>query len=113
MSADWHGKALRGQSGNVTVDPMNTHDALRLAWVRGICSSGAARSIRVANGLSLREVACSLVDPDDPGDPPAALPVSATTIFRWEGGQARPTGARALAYAHLLEQLTRPRSRVS
>ena len=73
-------------------------DVQRLVWVRGLCASGAVRSLRHSAGLSLREVA-------------TAVGVSPTTVLRWEDGEARPTGRRALAYAEMLERLTQPSRR--
>ena len=80
--------------------------AERLAWVRGLVSAGAVRSIRTSAGLSLREMAASVAD--HLAEPEAGL--SPTTVLRWEEG-ARPTGDRALAYAVVLEQLTTTRTR--
>ncbi len=71
-----------------------TDDFRRLVWVRDQCRTGRARRIREGAGLSLRETAAAI-----PGG------VSPTSVLRWENGDVRPTGERALAYAVLLEQL--------
>ncbi len=73
-------------------------DVQRLVWVRGLCASGTARVLRQSAGLSLREMA-------------TPVGVSPTTVLRWEEGEARPTGRRALAYATMLERLTQPMKR--
>jgi DNA-binding transcriptional regulator YiaG len=68
-------------------------EALELSRLRALTSSGAARSIRVAAGLSLPEVA-------------RVAGVGQSTIFRWERGQRRPrASASALAYGRLLTEL--------
>jgi len=54
--------------------------------------SGAARSVRLAAGLSLGEVA-------------RAISVSTTTVLRWEHAQRQPRGEPALRYWELLQQL--------
>jgi transcriptional regulator with XRE-family HTH domain len=74
-------------------------DLLRLADVRLRARAGSARSLRLAAGLSLREVA------DDVG-------VAVSTLWRWENGERRPHGAAAIRYAAVLDALderTRPR----
>jgi transcriptional regulator with XRE-family HTH domain len=48
--------------------------------------------IREAAGLSLADVA-------------AACGADASTVFRWESGERRPSGERAVAYAAFLERL--------
>jgi DNA-binding XRE family transcriptional regulator len=65
---------------------------IELVRLRARCRSGAARSVRLAAGLSLREVA-------NVGG------VSPTTILRWEGADARPRGAVAFRYGELLDEL--------
>jgi DNA-binding transcriptional regulator YiaG len=84
---------LSDRSRNVYVGDMMT-DLVKLSSVRAKAEAGTARSIRVAAGLSLREVA------DELG-------VGASTVFRWEKGERRPRGNAALRYADLLEALQR------
>lgn len=67
-------------------------DTVDLARVRGLARSGAARSIRVAAGLSYGEMA-------------QVLHVSRTTILRWERCERVPRGEKALAYLELLDRL--------
>ena len=67
-----------------------------LVRVRALCRSGAAKAVRTANDLSLGEIA-------------PEVGVSPSTIFRWENGERRPTGAAALRYGALLERLLNPK----
>jgi DNA-binding transcriptional regulator YiaG len=67
-------------------------DALQLARVRRICSSGAARRIRESSRLSKAEVG-------------RATGVSGAAVSRWEDGSRAPTGPEALRYLKLLEKL--------
>jgi transcriptional regulator with XRE-family HTH domain len=71
---------------------MASSDLLKLSDVRAKTEAGTARSLRVAAGLSLREVA-------------AELGVGPSTLFRWEAGERRPRGKAAIRYAELLEAL--------
>lgn len=71
---------------------MNSNEVVELAEVRRLLSSGEARRIRVASGLSLSEVA-------------GVLKVSTGAISRWENAKRRPGGRAALAYGHLLAEL--------
>jgi DNA-binding transcriptional regulator YiaG len=64
-----------------------------LIEVRAAINSGRAARVRELAGLSQSEVA-QLV-----GVTPAA-------ISRWEAGERRPTGPRALAYGRVLRQMT-------
>ena len=66
----------------------------QLAWVRGICSSGHAQTIREAAGVSRGEVA---------RDADCAEP----TIWRWERGLRTPKGDAALRYAKVMRRLER------
>ena len=76
-----------------------TDDLVRLANVRAATHAGAARSLRLAAGLSLREVA-------------ANVGVGVSTVYRWENGERRPRGEAAIRYGELLEVLAeRPRRR--
>ena len=65
---------------------------VKLATVRAAARSGASRDVRMAAGLSLREVA-------------EAIGVGVSTIHRWEAGDRRPHGAAALRYADLISEL--------
>lgn len=65
-----------------------------VAKVRALLRSGAARSIRVAAGISQAEVA-------------ADLGVSGATICRWERGNRMPRAPIALRYGALLHELMR------
>lgn len=64
----------------------------KLARVRQLTSTGAARSIRLSAQLSLAEVA-------------AETGASVSTVYRWERGQRRPHGSAAVAYGALLDRL--------
>ncbi|MCH7670473.1 MAG: helix-turn-helix transcriptional regulator [Acidobacteria bacterium] len=78
---------------------MNTKAHLDLAAVarcRALARSGAARSIRIAAGVSLAEVA-------------RQLQVSPSTIHRWETGLRSPRAAAAERYGRLLRQLIEAR----
>jgi len=70
-------------------------EAVLLKRIRQLARTGAARMIRVSAGLSLAELGESM-------DPP----VPASTVLRWERGECAPHGARALAYARILKELT-------
>lgn len=72
---------------------MTVDDLQRLSWVWALCANGANAGIRMGTGVSMREVA-------------STLGVSVATVHRWESDAAKPTGARALAYALLLERLS-------
>jgi DNA-binding transcriptional regulator YiaG len=67
-------------------------EALQLARVRVLFSSGAAKTLRVAAGLSLPEGA-------------KAGRVAVSTLWRWEKGQRVPHGDAALRYGELLDAL--------
>lgn len=69
-------------------------DPLALVRVRRLAESGEARRIRIANGLSLAEVA----------DPIGA---SSSALSRWERGERVPRGAKAVRYLRLLDALVR------
>lgn len=82
---------------------MASDDLIRLADTRAAAAAGAARSLRLAAGLSLGEVA-------------RELGVSVSCVFRWETGERRPRGDAALRYGELLERLAerqRPRRRAT
>ena len=65
---------------------------VELARVRSMTKAGTARTVRIAAGLSLGEVA-------------AAVGVSDVSVYRWEQGQRSPRGAAALKYAEVLAAL--------
>jgi DNA-binding transcriptional regulator YiaG len=65
---------------------------VRLANVRAAALTGDARRLRLAAGLSLREVA-------------REVGCGPSTVHRWETGQRRPHGRAALRYAELLDEL--------
>lgn len=76
-----------GQAGR-----MQQLDVVSLARARDLARSGAARSIRLAAGLSLGEVG-------------RALGCPASTILRWERGDRLPRGDLAIRWAELLQAL--------
>lgn len=71
---------------------MDTDALVRVTRVRQLARSGAARSIRLAAGLSLGEVGRS-------------LGCSTSTVFRWEAGERVPRGDLAIRYGELLDAL--------
>jgi len=71
-------------------------DLKRLTRARSFAESGAARSIRIAADLSLREVA-------------SAAGVSVSTLWRWENQQRRPRGDAAIRYSQVLDELMESR----
>jgi transcriptional regulator with XRE-family HTH domain len=71
---------------------VNPNQVVRLAVARQFSLSGEGRVIRCRAGLSLSEIA-------------AAVGRSPVTIFRWERAERTPTGAQAVAWADLLDQL--------
>jgi DNA-binding transcriptional regulator YiaG len=80
---------LFGQDG-----PM-TNDDLRLVMAaRAHAISGTGLAIRRASGLSLAEIG-------------SVVGATESTIWRWERGQARPRGDRAVRWARLLSMLER------
>jgi transcriptional regulator with XRE-family HTH domain len=64
----------------------------RLATIRAASQTGTSRNVRLAAGLSLREVA-DYVD------------VGVSTIYRWETGERQPRGKAALRYSDLIAEL--------
>lgn len=74
---------------------MATHDELlRIARGRVLATSGAARRIREAAGVSQRELA-------------EVVEVAPSTLARWERGETRPRGASSVRYAEALTTLER------
>jgi DNA-binding transcriptional regulator YiaG len=71
-------------------------DLLELSQARCLVASGATRSIRVAAGLSLRDVA-------------STLGVAPSTVLRWERGEQVPGKVAGPAYARLLQALVEGR----
>jgi DNA-binding transcriptional regulator YiaG len=68
--------------------------AVRVARIRRLAHTGEARAIRRAARLPLRIVALEV------GCAPS-------TVMRWESGERRPTGPKALRYLDLLDKLLR------
>jgi len=80
---------------------VNATELVELSVVRLLARSGAAKTIHLAAGLSLPQVA------------EAVGVKSPTIVYRWEEGLRAPSGLPALRY-NLLEDLQRgldPRSR--
>jgi transcriptional regulator with XRE-family HTH domain len=73
---------------------MNRTELLMIARARRLSRSGEAKTLRLAAGLSIREVAGSI------GSSPSA-------VWRWENGQRTPRGAPAAAWGELLQALDR------
>jgi DNA-binding transcriptional regulator YiaG len=71
---------------------MDAEELVRLTRVRALATSGTARAIRIAAGLSLPLVA-------------EAIGCGVSTVWRWEQGQRVPRGEPALRYGALLEEL--------
>lgn len=71
---------------------MTNRDLLLVVRARRLASTGDAKRLREAAGLSLREVA-------------EAVGVSHTALWRWEAGQRAPRGAAASAWALFLGEL--------
>ncbi len=65
---------------------------VRLARIRDLVRSGAAKSIREAHSLTASDVA-------------RGVGVALPTVIRWEKGQRVPRGAPALRYGELLDAL--------
>jgi transcriptional regulator with XRE-family HTH domain len=68
-------------------------DVRRLAQGRRL-AHGHGRRVRLAAGVSLRELA-------------SAVGVDATTLFRWEKGETAPRTAAALRWAEAIAELRR------
>jgi DNA-binding transcriptional regulator YiaG len=71
----------------------NTSRVLKLARARRLSTTGEARQVRLAQGLSLRDVA-------------EAVGVGVTTLWRWEQARNSPHGEAALRWVDLLDQLS-------
>lgn len=74
---------------------MTTNTLARLKVCRMLAGNGEGRRIRVAAGLSLRELS-------------QAIEVDASTLARWETGATRPRTAAALRWEATLRQLSGP-----
>ncbi|MCU1591669.1 MAG: hypothetical protein JWP11_2925 [Frankiales bacterium] len=71
---------------------MTSHEIVLLVRVRRLAKSGEAQALRLAAGLSLREVA-------------DAVGISHSNLWRWEAGKRAPRGPAAVAWARLLDEL--------
>jgi DNA-binding transcriptional regulator YiaG len=80
--------------GAAMLEQKTENSATRLARVRRMVKTGAARAIRESAEVSLSELA-------------AGAQVDRVTIHRWERGTRRPTGQAALRYLEALEELSR------
>jgi DNA-binding transcriptional regulator YiaG len=81
---------------NLSLESVQPEELSRIAWVRSLAKSGAAKSIRVAAGVSLPEAA-------------RAVPCAVSTYWRWEHGERVPSTDLALPYATVLETLLEKR----
>lgn len=70
----------------------DTARVLKLAKARRYAASGDGRRVRLANDLSLRDVA-------------QPVGVGITTLWRWENDRNSPRGDAAVRWADLLDQL--------
>ncbi|HKT05197.1 MAG TPA: helix-turn-helix transcriptional regulator [Rugosimonospora sp.] len=77
---------------------MPTSRTEQLATVRAWAKTGRARTIRIAAGVSLAEMA-------------ADLGITAAGLSRWERGERRCTGEPAIRWAGLLARLERDLAR--
>ena len=84
----------RNADGTLWHDGAMDDPTLRVAYVRRLAARGAARAMREAAGLSVRDLAKS-------------LSVSPSTVSRCERGQSRPRADFALRWAALLDDLGR------
>lgn len=71
---------------------MTAEELLVVAEARSLAKTGAAQALRLAAGFSLGEVG-------------SAVGASSSTVLRWERGERRPSGERALLYGQLLRRL--------
>ena len=77
---------------------MTPEELAEVSKVRALARSGSARAIRLAAGITLGEVA-------------ASVGCSHSAVFRWEAGERKPMGRRALRYAAVLDALLSRRAR--
>ena len=68
----------------------------RIAKVRAQAADGTARRLREDAGISLRELA-------------AAVQASPSTVHRWESGECIPRRDSALAWADMLDAISKVR----
>ena len=80
-----------------TVEHVPARNLTRIARAREALASGEAREARKTARVTVTEVA-------------AELGVTPQAVSQWETGRRVPDAAHALAYARLLETLTRLRS---
>jgi DNA-binding transcriptional regulator YiaG len=81
--------------------PLSPPDLVHLGQLRALTSSGEARALRLATGLSLGEVA-------------RQVGVRPSVIFKWETGERRPRDSEdALRYYRLLRMLRSARPAAS
>lgn len=71
---------------------MTPHELVQLTVARRHAKEGTGRAIRVAAGLSMREIA-------------DAIGASESRLSRWETDNARPTGEPAVRWAEVLAEL--------
>jgi transcriptional regulator with XRE-family HTH domain len=71
---------------------MDQDQTLALVKVRRLVTSGAAKSVRKAAGLSLPEVA-------------EAVGSNPSTIHRWENNERSPHGEPAIRYGEFMQRL--------
>jgi transcriptional regulator with XRE-family HTH domain len=73
---------------------MTKNELLLLSRARRYAESGEGRDLRIAAGLSLREVA-------------DAVGVASHTLWKWERGERAPRAAGATVWAAFLNDLSR------
>lgn len=79
---------------------MDPQDLLRLTDARRHAADGSGRAIRLAAGVSMREVA-------------EAIGATESRLSRWETGKVRPKGEVGARWAALLADLARHTRRVT
>lgn len=73
---------------------MTPQEVVQLMVARRHSTEGTGRAIRIASGLSMREIA-------------DAIGATESRLSRWETGNARPTGEAAARWAQLLDELAK------
>jgi DNA-binding transcriptional regulator YiaG len=86
------GTGLTNHSQAERMTRVEVDQVTKLARVRSLAESGAARHIRRSARISLPEAA-------------GAIGVAISTLHRWEVGERKPTGPRALKYDDFLDAL--------
>lgn len=71
---------------------MEVKDLALIAETRRACSTGEAKALRAAAGLSLGNIA-------------ETCHVDEVTVWRWENGRSAPNGSHALLYGSVLSLL--------